>query len=602
MLRWLDHSLEEPELDWLLSSGLTTSGDGERFAVTGFMRNLRRRGPERTRWTLEAFLRQDRGSELPAGWRARMIEPTRRLAESARQRQSPCTWAELVPQLLDAAGWRGSQSGSQSMTSAEFQAMRQWQQTLDACASLGFDGRQMRCCEFLAALGRALDETLFALESRQAPIQVAGPAETAGLHADAVWCMGVSEEAWPGAAAMHPLLPFAAQRDAGMPHSAAQLDWEVAHAVTLRLLASAPEVRFSYSRQKDGTQQRPSRLVAAAANAPQPLPAELAAPAAGARLTLWFEDLSRIPLAKDKTAGGSTVLTAQSQCPFKSFATARLGALGWEPAQAGLTAAQRGQLLHEVLHSVWSLPPRGIRTHAELVSIVDLRAFVQNHVQLVFAQKMPGGAREQMPQAYLELEGERLTALVTEWLEFERARVPFEVAATEFEKVTTIAGLSLRLRLDRLDRLNDGTFLVMDYKTGDVSTKQWQMPRPEDVQLPLYAGFALERETQALGGLVFAKIRAGEYEFAGRVGDVEATLLPTREAGKTLKKTPLTLEVLEGWRNYIETMVRDFLAGCADVDPLDPAKTCRRCDLHVLCRVREAGAAVEESEEEIGDE
>jgi ATP-dependent helicase/nuclease subunit B len=598
VLRWLDHAIEEREVDWLLASGLTTNGNAERSALTAFMRTVRRRGRERTRWTLEAFLQQDRGAELPPGWRARLIQATRLLAESVRERQKPWAWAELVPQLLEAAGW----PGSQSMTSAEFQAMRQWQQTLDVCASLGFDGRKMRWSEFLVALERALEETLFALESRQAPIQIAGPAETAGLHADAIWFMGASEEAWPEAASMHPLIPCAVQREAAMPHSAAQLDWDVAQAVTSRLLNSAPEVRFSYSRQKDGVQQRPSRLVVTAANAPQPLPAELAAPAAGARLTVRFQDLLRIPLAEDKTAGGSTVLTAQSQCPFKSFATARLGAQGWDPAQAGLTAAQRGQLLHEVLHSVWSLPPRGIRTHAELAAIVDLRAFVQNHVQLVFAQKMPAAAREQMPQAYLQLEAERLTSLVTEWLEFERTRVPFEVAATEFERVATIGGLSLRLRLDRLDRLNDGTFLVMDYKTGDVSTKQWQMPRPEDVQLPLYAGFALERESQPLGGLVFAKIRAGEYEFAGRVGNVEATLLANRDAGKALKKTPLTLEVLEGWRGYIETMARDFLAGSADVDPLHPVKTCERCDLHVLCRVQEAGAAAGDDEEEAGDE
>jgi hypothetical protein len=29
------------------------------------------------------------------------------------------------------------------------------------------------------------------------------------------------------------------------------------------------------------------------------------------------------------------------------------------------------------------------------------------------------------------------------------------------------------------------------------------------VQLPLYAGFALEAEKERLGGLVFAKVRAG---------------------------------------------------------------------------------------------
>ena len=75
---------------------------------------------------------------------------------------------------------------------------------------------------------RALDETLFAPESQDAPIQIAGPAESAGLAADAIWFMGASEDAWPACGRRHPLLPFEVQREAGMPHARPQLDWDVA--------------------------------------------------------------------------------------------------------------------------------------------------------------------------------------------------------------------------------------------------------------------------------------------------------------------------------------------------------------------------------------
>ena len=124
----------------------------------------------------------------------------------------------------------------------------------------------------------------------------------------------------------------------------------------------------------------------------------------------------------------------------------------------------------------------------------------------------------------------RLTRLVTEWLEFERERVEFSVARTELDVSRSIAGLTLKLRLDRIDRLNDGSLLVIDYKSGNVSSKLWEMPRPEDVQLPLYAGFGLDEELRAqiaqelgdesrerrragapLGGLVFAKVRPERF-------------------------------------------------------------------------------------------
>jgi ATP-dependent helicase/DNAse subunit B len=190
-----------------------------------------------------------------------------------------------------------------------------------------------------------------------------------------------------------------------------------------------------------------------------------------------------------------------------------------------------------------------------------------------------------MPHRYLELEASNLVELVTEWLRYEAARVPFEVAGTEIKREETIAGLALKLRLDRVDRLNDGTFLVIDYKTGDVSPKLWEMPRPDDVQLPLYAGFALERETQPLGGLVYAKVRAGNHCFAGRVGDAKGMLLPGIAPSSALVKRKLELEDLLEWREYIERMAHEFLEGRADVDPREFPATCESCGLQAVCRV-----------------
>src|SRR5581483_3080370 len=333
---------------------------------------------------------------------------------------------------------------------------------------------------------------------------------------------------------------------------------DLASAVTDRLLASAPAVRFSYARQLDAVETRPSRLIMQATGAPQDVPRELAVPRIADALTVAYEDRSRIPFPGGEVRGGSQVLTAQSQCGFQAFARSRLGAESWQSAEAGLTAAQRGQLLHGVLHSVWSGPPDGIRSQAELVAIGDLRAFVERHVNAALQTKIPAGTREQMPERYLELEALRLTGLIAEWL-----------------------------RLDRLDRLSDGKVLVVDYKTGDVSQKSWELPRPEDVQLPLYAGFALDRETEPVGGLVFAKIRAAERCFAGKAEDARGQLLPGLNGQQALVKTRLTHEELIAWRKYIERMARDFVEGHAEVNPREYPKTCDRCGLYTLCRFLE---------------
>jgi probable DNA repair protein len=586
LLHWLDGSIAENELDWLLASGQTAVSPEESAALTGFMRALRRRGRQRTRWGVEDFAGQTPGeTALPAAWAARMMQAQRQLRETARHAQPPMVWSELAPRLLEIAGW----PGVRPLASAEFQALRRWRQTVEGCASLGFDGRRGTWKEFLASLDRAVDATLFAPESQDAPILIAGAAESAGLSADAVWFLSADEDAWPAGGSTHPFLPLAVQREAGMPHATAQLDWDLAAAITRRLLASAPEVHFSYARQSEGVDARPSRLIVQLAGPPQPLTAAMPPAAISAPLTVDFEDCSRIPFPAGRVEGGSSVLTLQSQCPFKAFATARLGAQGWEPAEAGLTAKERGLLLHAVLHSVWGGPPHGMRTHTELEQQIEsqnLSAFVAGHVRSTLQREMPSRARASMPQRYIALEERRLTDLVTEWLRYEAARAPFTVLETEHESDAAISGLDLHLRLDRIDRLIDNSLLVIDYKSGDVKPSAWDLPRPDDVQLPLYAGFALPQDA-TLGGLVFAKVHAGKMEFAGRVRDAKTGLLPNVTSNHGLVKKKLTDADLEAWRNAIEQLARDFLAGRAGVDPREYPKTCERCGLQALCRIQE---------------
>ena len=580
LLRWLTVELAEHELDWLFASGYIASPP-ESASLQAAMRALRRRGNEQPTWSLDDFFAQSRTSDSLASWTTRIVQTQQQLG--ARRPQSPLEWAELVPQLLEAAGW----PGPRPLTSAEFQAARRLQQSLEAAASLGFDGRRLFWPEFLAALDRILAETLFAPESEDAPIQIAGPAESAGLTADAIWFLGASEDAWPAAAPPHPLLPLEVQRQFAMPHATSQLDWDLARAITLRLLASAPEVHFSYARQTEAVEARSSRLIAQFAGLPQPLPSNLAAPSIPAPLTVPFDDASLIPFPPGKVEGGAAVLTAQSQCPFKAFATARLAAHSWEPAQPALTPAQRGQLLHAALHIIWGGPSKGgIRTLADLQSLPDRRSFVARHVRRALQDEIRPSLRARLPRRYIELEEQRLIGLISEWLDYESARAAFEAVETEAKHTIPLAGLVFDLRLDRIDRLNDGTLLVIDYKSGDVSPKSWDLPRPDDVQLPLYAGFALGPGAE-LGGLTFARLRPGDLTFAGRIGDARSTLRPNLAPTSDLVRNPFTAEQLIDWRNLIEDLARAFLAGRADVDPRDPPATCKACGLQTLCRIHE---------------
>jgi hypothetical protein len=83
------------------------------------------------------------------------------------------------------------------------------------------------------------------------------------------------------------------------------------------------------------------------------------------------------------------------------------------------------------------------------------------------------------------------------------------------------------------------------------------------------------------------------------------TLMPTVHASSGLAKKKLTGQDLEEWREYIEQIAQNFVAGEAKVDPRDREKTCANCGLQTLCRIVEFEAAGDDdsaNDEEDGDE
>lgn len=605
LLRWLSGALNENEVDWLFACGLAASPD-ETEGLQAGMRRLRFRDRQRVQWTLDGLLRELSGNAAPPQWVRRMREAQHSLTGSESHHY--VEWADTVPRLLEIIGW----PAAPSQTSAEFQALRRWQHVLDLAGSLGFTGQRVSWRGFLTELENAAEEILYAPESTDAPIQIVGPAESAGLSADAVWFLGADEDSWPATAPMHPFLPPHVQRETAMPHSSHAHDWEFSVAITHRLIASAAEIHFSFAEQKDDVETRPSRLVAQIAGAPQTLPVNLEPPPHLPPLSAEYSDASRVPYPLTTLKGGAWVLSSQSQCAFKAFAGARLAAETWDAAEAGLSQKQRGQILHAVLHSVWSGKLPGIRSHSDLIALKDLAGFVRKHVKAALPSALPPGIHEQMPSMYLELEETRLVRLITEWLEFERTRVAFIVEETEADSPVRIADLGMNLRLDRVDRLHDGSQLVIDYKTGNVDPKSWDLPRPDDVQLPLYKLFGLDPFQPSLfdnyggpasGGLVFAKVRTGDPAFAGRVVDAQQTINTDLSANSSLVKRPLTAQQESDWKDAIEHLAKDFLYGRAEVDPRDYPKTCERCSLQAVCRIQEpANRARFEAEEAEADD
>jgi len=248
-----------------------------------------------------------------------------------------------------------------------------------------------------------------------------------------------------------------------------------------------------------------------------------------------------------------------------------------------LSPAVRGKLIHTILQNVWTK----LKTQEELLGMEPqvLAELVREITNEAVDEKVYR-YQQTFTDRFKKMESERLCLRVLQWLELEKQRPPFEVIGTEEEAYVTLNGdTTIRVVIDRIDQLEDGRKLVIDYKTGVVSPGQWFGDRPEDPQLPLYS-MATKGDIAAL---VIAQLRAGEMAFKGAAE--EAGLLPKVNSFDKLRVKDLKgswEEVLAEWGNTMNKLVKEFQDGKAAVDP-KKEDTCKTtyCNLQSLCRINE---------------
>ena len=127
----------------------------------------------------------------------------------------------------------------------------------------------------------------------------------------------------------------------------------------------------------------------------------------------------------------------------------------------------------------------------------------------------------------------------------------------------------MNLKLDRIDELEDGARVVLDYKTGQVTPARWFGDRPEDPQLPLYGVAAQQAGGDGpVAAVAFAQIRADQAAFSGVVrGEGVLPGLPVNRKGDLRQATGQWPRVLEDWRVVLESLGAAFSGGAAEVDP-----------------------------------
>jgi probable DNA repair protein len=518
------------------------------------------------------------------------------LRANAPSRQALGAWSGFFSDWLKCLGW----PGGRPLDSHEYQAVDAFHALLDELARCGGVASSQTFVQALSLLGRFADEHIFQPRRDPAPIQIIGSLEAAEQEFSHLWVCGLQDGVWPPAPAPNPFLPMDLQRDAGIPQAAPETQLALARARLSAWLCAAPAVMLSHAEFDGDEALRASPMIAAF---PPGDPADLAV----------FEDVDYTRQLADSGAAvervtdprgprlgaggrlpaGVEVLKDQAACPMRAFARHRLGASAVKMAVSSLDPGVRGTLVHRVLSELWS----DISGHGQLLGMpaAELESRIDAAVDAALERE-----RRQRPDtlggALASIERQRLCALVGDWIEVEKQRAPFELVAHEKALELRIGALSLKVRPDRVDRLETGDYFLVDYKTGDVSPNGWFGPRPDDPQLAVYtAAFEAAFPDAEVTGAAYGVLRrhqvgfrgyAARDDIAGGVGSLERSRSPVARASgdwSALKRE---------WRGVLDALAGDFVAGDARVAPKNRNKTCRYCDVMPLCRIFDSGPAV----------
>ncbi len=546
-LQWTHRGLSSREVSMLLRTPLT--GGGTNGGCSRLELALRRL-PDR-RWSAASLAGALRGADESAdalAWLAR-VDTVAQAGFGDAAPASPAAWAGHMHTFLESIGW----PGRETLDSAEFQLVNRWRELLNEFSRIEPVRPRLRFGEALLRLAHAAAETVWQPESVAGGVHVLGTLEAAGMEFDHAWVGNLQALQWPPPAHPLPLVSRALQRRAGMPDATPADTLAFAERTLARLAGSASSVVLSWPRTDGESELAPSPLLAAYAAGETAGPVDPGWYAASLCRGDALQPVAADPVPRvqpdERVLGGAYTVQRQVTDPFSAFACGRLGVSELPLMQPGLSAMLGGSIVHAALHELLKARPALADLHAWAAD-GSLAPRIAAAVDAALAphERQADGVLRRL----LALERRRLNGILAEFMAGERRREPFAVESVESRLRFNAHGVGLELRVDRIDRLADGSLLVIDYKSGAPRTLLDRDGRPKDVQLVVYAA-AIDRDVGALA-LVNIASRGIHYRGIGRAaewGGLEAAEWQRR---------------LGEWKGIVDGALRRFADGDVSVN------------------------------------
>jgi len=475
-------------------------------------------------------------------------------------------------------------AANSALDSREAQRLVRWHELLDEFAALDLVCKPLRCESALDLLMALATRGMHSAATGDAAITLTDDLGDPVAEYDGIWVMGLTESRWPKPPRPNPFVPLVEQRRCGWPEAGVTQRLQQARSAQSAWTARTSKLVQSYAVREADVRHRPSALL------PHPGETWIVATAAGpqhrtgqARID---SDATLPPLGQahgPRLGSGVRLLKLQQECAFHAQAELRLGAVALPGVGEGINKRLRGTLLHRTLEGLWR----------EIAGQQRLLALDEAERALAFERHWSRAVNDIAPierpsdPRVLERETHRARRVVLRILQLEAARAPFRVRAQEFDLDTAFAGRQLRLRIDRLDDLEDGRILVIDYKSGNPEAMRLHETAARPIQLAAYAAAMLAQATP-VQGVTLLSLSPRKPGFKGAAAD--KSLLPPG-----IRELPDWEAEALRWNEEIGQLVTRFVGGDAQVDPLKDA--CLYCHLPSLCRITELAIDADESQD-----